>query len=219
MLVWSCSERLWEGSIYTRRESGRRFDRVFTNTLPFCNFIRDLFLFPKYRIGTFSLSWTPRLAIFRVSLTAPIWQSVDSCRATNILFNYGHNKKGIKKMFPAKPNLSNLATELQISRECALLGNYDSALLYFESVLNTIHQHAKTVRDPDLKQSWLETRQTLTMEFQLIKEMAQELASFKVCIYDVQSSPRARFSMSNLSSTHSLMRWLDSGPSKFGHSF
>ncbi len=84
-------------------------------------------------------------------------------------------------MFPAKPSLSNLSTELQISRECALLGNYDSSLLYFESVLNTIHQHAKTVTDPDVKEMWIETREKLSLEFKLVKEMAGELARFKVC--------------------------------------
>jgi katanin p60 ATPase-containing subunit A1 len=70
--------------------------------------------------------------------------------------------------------------ELQISRECALLGNYESSLLYFESVLNTMHHHGKTINDVNVKEKWLETRQSLMKEFQLIKEISQECASFKV---------------------------------------
>lgn len=76
-------------------------------------------------------------------------------------------------------NLTNLSSELQISRECALLGNYDSSLLYFESVLNTIQSHIKSLTDPLLKVSWTNTRQELFKEFNLIKEISQELNSFK----------------------------------------
>lgn len=76
-------------------------------------------------------------------------------------------------------NLRNLSSELQISRECALLGNYDSSLLYFESVLNTIQSHIKTLNDPLLKVSWTNTRQELFKEFNLIKDISQEINSFK----------------------------------------
>jgi katanin p60 ATPase-containing subunit A1 len=76
-------------------------------------------------------------------------------------------------------NFENLSSELQISRECALLGNYDSSLLYFESVLNTIQGHIKSLNDPLLKVSWTNTRQELFKEFNLIKEISQELNSFK----------------------------------------
>jgi katanin p60 ATPase-containing subunit A1 len=76
-------------------------------------------------------------------------------------------------------NLSNVSSELQISRECALLGNYDSSLLYFESVLNTIQSHIKSLSDPLLKVSWTNTRMELFKEFNLIKDISQELNSFK----------------------------------------
>ena len=33
-----------------------------------------------------------------------------------------------------------LFQELQVARECALLGNYDTSLLYFESVIQAISQ-------------------------------------------------------------------------------
>ncbi|KAJ3021943.1 Katanin p60 ATPase-containing subunit A-like 1 [Thoreauomyces humboldtii] len=77
-------------------------------------------------------------------------------------------------------NMQQLPTELQIARECALLGNYDTALLYFESILQTIQQYAKTVDDPALRDRWLQTRQELSVEFGTVKEIGMELASFKV---------------------------------------
>lgn len=75
--------------------------------------------------------------------------------------------------------MNNLSSELQISRECALLGNYDSSLLYYESVLNTIKVHIKSIQDPLLKVSWTNTRLELFKEFNYIKEISQELYSFK----------------------------------------
>ncbi|TPX57668.1 hypothetical protein PhCBS80983_g03682 [Powellomyces hirtus] len=76
-------------------------------------------------------------------------------------------------------NMQNLPTELQIARECALLGNYDTALLYFESILQTIQLYAKTVDNPMIRDRWLQTRQELAVEFSTVKEIGMELASFK----------------------------------------
>ncbi|KAJ3187090.1 Katanin p60 ATPase-containing subunit A1 [Gaertneriomyces sp. JEL0708] len=75
--------------------------------------------------------------------------------------------------------IANIPAELQIARECALLGNYDTALLYFESILQTIQIHARSVDSPRLRDAWLLARQELTEEFQLVKDIGMELASFK----------------------------------------
>ncbi|KAI8822047.1 P-loop containing nucleoside triphosphate hydrolase protein [Fimicolochytrium jonesii] len=76
-------------------------------------------------------------------------------------------------------SIVNLPTELQLARECALLGNYDTALLYFESILQNIHLYAKNIADPVLRDRWITTRQELSVEFQLVKDIGLELASFK----------------------------------------
>ncbi|KAJ3303010.1 Katanin p60 ATPase-containing subunit A1 [Kappamyces sp. JEL0829] len=75
--------------------------------------------------------------------------------------------------------LANLVTEVQISRECALLGGYDTALLYYEGVLKTIQNYAKSLSDEVEKSKWLSVRDELMQEFSLIKDIATELASFK----------------------------------------
>ncbi|KAJ3050445.1 Katanin p60 ATPase-containing subunit A1 [Rhizophlyctis rosea] len=76
-------------------------------------------------------------------------------------------------------NLAELPKELQIARECALLGNYETALMYFESILQNIHLHARTVEDPALRERWAKTRQELATELQVIKDISLEISSFK----------------------------------------
>ncbi|KAI9208500.1 P-loop containing nucleoside triphosphate hydrolase protein [Polychytrium aggregatum] len=78
-----------------------------------------------------------------------------------------------------RSNIANLASDLQISRECALLGNYDTSLVYFESIIQTIHLHSKTVSDPTLREKWNELKQNLTTEFQLVKDISLEISGFK----------------------------------------
>jgi katanin p60 ATPase-containing subunit A1 len=68
--------------------------------------------------------------------------------------------------------------ELQICREFCLLGNYDTCLLYFESLLSTIHIHAKS-QTPEEAKKWMALKEMLMVEFNLVKEIHQELNSFK----------------------------------------
>ncbi|KAJ3178330.1 Katanin p60 ATPase-containing subunit A1 [Geranomyces variabilis] len=76
-------------------------------------------------------------------------------------------------------DIASLPTEVQMARECALLGNYDTALLYFEGVLSAIQKYTKTVDNPAVRDRWLHTRAELAVEFNTIKEIGMELASFK----------------------------------------
>ncbi|RKO84130.1 hypothetical protein BDK51DRAFT_28965, partial [Blyttiomyces helicus] len=78
-----------------------------------------------------------------------------------------------------RTSAANLLTELQIARECALLGNYETALVYFESVLQTIHLQARSIEDPILRERWTYTRQDLSQELQVVKDLSMEIASFK----------------------------------------
>ncbi|KAI8930133.1 P-loop containing nucleoside triphosphate hydrolase protein [Entophlyctis helioformis] len=75
--------------------------------------------------------------------------------------------------------MERMPTELQICRECALLGNYDTSLLYFESVLQTITLHAKSLADAKQRSHWLDVREQLMAEFQVIKDISLELSKFK----------------------------------------
>jgi len=76
-------------------------------------------------------------------------------------------------------DFSNISNELQISRECALLGNYDTSLVYFDGVLQKIQIYIKSIHDPYIKERWIELRNCLLSEFQIIKDISMELGSFK----------------------------------------
>lgn len=45
-----------------------------------------------------------------------------------------------------------------MSREYALLGNYDTALIYFDGVVKQIQQHAYSLSDEREKLRWLKVR-------------------------------------------------------------
>ncbi|ORY41238.1 AAA-domain-containing protein [Rhizoclosmatium globosum] len=75
--------------------------------------------------------------------------------------------------------MQSLATELQICRECAILGNYDAALIHFDTIMQTITLHIKTLTAPDTKDKWMTLKNNLMDEFILVKEISGELATFK----------------------------------------
>ncbi|KAI9095921.1 P-loop containing nucleoside triphosphate hydrolase protein [Phlyctochytrium arcticum] len=76
-------------------------------------------------------------------------------------------------------SVESFGNELQVARECALLGNYDSALLYYESLLQNIQIYSRGVAEQRQRDRWLETRDFLSEEFVLVKALSAELASFK----------------------------------------
>jgi katanin p60 ATPase-containing subunit A1 len=76
-------------------------------------------------------------------------------------------------------DFSAISNELQISWECALLGNYDTSLIYFDGVLQKIQIYIKSIHDPYIKERWVELRNCLMSEFQIIKDINMELGSFK----------------------------------------
>jgi len=76
-------------------------------------------------------------------------------------------------------DFASISRDLQISRECALLGNYDTSLVYFDGVLQKIQIYIKSIHDPYSKERWIELRNCLQSEFQIIKDISMELGSFK----------------------------------------
>ncbi|KAJ3417277.1 Katanin p60 ATPase-containing subunit A1 [Chytridiales sp. JEL 0842] len=79
----------------------------------------------------------------------------------------------------AAARISSLPNELQICRECALLGNYDMALVYFDTILQTVSLQVKSSTSPETKEKWQQVKKELTEEFQVIRSISQELARFK----------------------------------------
>lgn len=51
-------------------------------------------------------------------------------------------------------NLAEICDNAKKGREYALLGNYDSSIVYYQGVIQQIHKHCQTLRDPALKVKW-----------------------------------------------------------------
>ncbi|KAI9141977.1 P-loop containing nucleoside triphosphate hydrolase protein [Paraphysoderma sedebokerense] len=78
-------------------------------------------------------------------------------------------------------SLASLSTDLQICRECAALGNYESALVYFEFL--ELH-----IEDPTVRGQWMKLKDDLLAELQLTKDITMELAGFKERPIDSRTS-------------------------------
>lgn len=72
-----------------------------------------------------------------------------------------------------------LVDELKMSREHALLGNYEAALVYFEGANAKIASHLRQLDDPHARDAWASTKAELVNEFSVVKQIVAELARFK----------------------------------------
>ncbi|XP_014858830.1 PREDICTED: katanin p60 ATPase-containing subunit A-like 1 isoform X1 [Poecilia mexicana] len=76
-------------------------------------------------------------------------------------------------------NLAEICDNAKKGREYALLGNYDSSVVYYQGVIQQIHKHSQSLRDPALKVKWQQLRQELTEEYEQVKSIMGTLESFK----------------------------------------
>uniref|UniRef100_A0A4W5RCY2 Katanin catalytic subunit A1 n=1 Tax=Hucho hucho TaxID=62062 RepID=A0A4W5RCY2_9TELE len=77
-------------------------------------------------------------------------------------------------------NLAEICDNAKKGREYALLGNYDSSMVYYQGVIQQIHKHSQALRDPALKVKWQQVRQELLEEYEQVKGIVGTLESFKV---------------------------------------
>uniref|UniRef100_A0A6Q2WZL6 Katanin p60 ATPase-containing subunit A1 n=1 Tax=Esox lucius TaxID=8010 RepID=A0A6Q2WZL6_ESOLU len=77
-------------------------------------------------------------------------------------------------------NLAEICDNAKKGREYALLGNYDSSMVYYQGVIQQIHKHCQVLRDPALKVKWQQVRQELVEEYEQVKGIMGTLESFKV---------------------------------------
>ncbi|KAJ8275544.1 hypothetical protein COCON_G00072960 [Conger conger] len=77
-------------------------------------------------------------------------------------------------------NLTEICDNAKKGREYALLGNYDSSMVYYQGVVQQIHKHCQSLRDPALKMKWQQVKQELMEEYEQVKGIVGTLESFKV---------------------------------------
>eukprot|EP00897_Mesotaenium_endlicherianum_P000826 jgi/Mesen1/10744/ME000901S10097 len=75
--------------------------------------------------------------------------------------------------------LAGVSDQLTLAREYALLGSYDTALVYFDGVIAQINKHMKTLDDPSTRSKWNKCKKELTEEFDMVKQIDLERLAFK----------------------------------------
>lgn len=55
-------------------------------------------------------------------------------------------------------NLAEICDNAKKGREYALLGNYDSSMVYYQGVIQQIQRHCQSVRDPAIRGKWQQVR-------------------------------------------------------------
>ncbi|XP_040206531.1 katanin p60 ATPase-containing subunit A1 isoform X1 [Rana temporaria] len=76
-----------------------------------------------------------------------------------------------------------ISENVKLAREYALLGNYDSALVYYQGVLDQMSKYLY-VKDTFLQQKWQQVWQEISVEAKHVKDIMSTLESFKL-----ESSP------------------------------
>lgn len=77
-------------------------------------------------------------------------------------------------------NLAEICENAKKGREYALLGNYDSSMVYYQGVIQQIQRHCQSLRDPATKAKWQQVRQELLEEYEQVKSIVSTLESFKM---------------------------------------
>ncbi|KAF4788062.1 Katanin p60 ATPase-containing subunit A-like 1 [Turdus rufiventris] len=77
-------------------------------------------------------------------------------------------------------NLAEICDNAKKGREYALLGNYDSSMVYYQGVIQQIQRHCQSIRDPAIKGKWQQVRQELVEEYEQVKSIVNTLESFKM---------------------------------------
>jgi len=58
-------------------------------------------------------------------------------------------------------SVADICDNTKMGRECALLGNYETSLVYYQGVVQQIHRLLQSINDPVRKERWQEVSKTL----------------------------------------------------------
>ena len=73
----------------------------------------------------------------------------------------------------------------QLAREMSLIGNYETATVYYQGVIQQIHRLLATIEDPGRKLKWQQIQGEVAQEYDVVKNIVQTLALFKGRITDL----------------------------------
>ncbi|KAM4692706.1 katanin p60 ATPase-containing subunit A1 isoform 1-T2 [Discoglossus pictus] len=81
-----------------------------------------------------------------------------------------------------------ISENVKLAREYALLGNYDSAMVYYQGVLDQMNKYLYSVKDTYLQQKWQQVWQEINVEAKHVKDIMSTLESFKLDSSPVKAS-------------------------------
>lgn len=76
-------------------------------------------------------------------------------------------------------NITDICENTKMGREYALLGNYETALVYYQGVVQQIHRLLQTINDSIRKARWQQIQQQVAQEYELVKDIPTVLSGFK----------------------------------------
>ncbi|XP_065837784.1 katanin p60 ATPase-containing subunit A-like 1 [Oscarella lobularis] len=89
-------------------------------------------------------------------------------------------------------SLEDICENAKMAREYALLGNYDTSVIYYQSVLQGIAKHVSQDIDLQTKNRWRQVRQELNTELDEVKKIQGVLASFKTIAEKTHERPEKK---------------------------
>lgn len=91
-------------------------------------------------------------------------------------------------------NYNEIAENTRLARENALLGQYDSSLVYYQGVLQQIQKLVLQSKEPSRKQEWQVARQEIAQEYEYVKDINRTLADFKRDTFNPNAGAPPKFS-------------------------
>ncbi|CAG2168679.1 unnamed protein product, partial [Oppiella nova] len=76
-------------------------------------------------------------------------------------------------------SITDICENTKMGREFALLGNYETALVYYQGVVQQIHRLLQTISDANRKERWQEIQQQIAQEYEYVKDIQTKLLGFK----------------------------------------
>lgn len=93
-----------------------------------------------------------------------------------------------------------ICEDTKMAREYALLGNYETSLVYYQGAVQQIHKLLTTITDSIRRERWQQIQHTIALEYEAIKEIQSVLSEFNTELsidraissrpsYDISSIP------------------------------
>lgn len=76
-------------------------------------------------------------------------------------------------------SVSDICENTKLAREMSLIGNYETASVYYQGVIQQIHRLLSGLDDPGRKYKWQQIQGEIAQEYDVVKNITQTLALFK----------------------------------------